>query len=351
MKDIGRHNYLERFLEFHEGLLNSSERQELNAFLLSNPQYQEEFDALADCYLVNEEAPAFPGKTKLKKSDELELKLKAPSIVYPLKSELKVEADQALPVFMGEKLKALDSSLQLRANPALKYPGAKQLKKTPAKVIPFYYGWKSAIAVAASVLIVWMLWPNNIPTGDLGNWISSTESLSKKARVQEFTQSDLGFGQEEASSTVQTKPSNIAGINPSNSTNGSSTSKRERFNSIPSISVSNLIGATADRLAVGIENSEVESMISSTEYFANASPASSSSRAYISLPVYAKNQLYKSLVEEEDPKEGLLLALLDRTVDKISENTDIEMDLDVKKEKGKKLDHFRFTIGRLEIIK
>lgn len=394
MKEIGKHNYLDLFLEFHEGLLSQDEQSLVHAFLLSNPQYQIEFDTLADCYLPLENELSFKSKAKLKKSisepseqdidllmarfveddlSETELldfnrrveidpdfesalnfykaaKLDCSSVEFPQRNSLKIKDGESMPPFLLSKLEALNAELKVTPDKAIEFPRLNELKREETKVIPLFTIWRAISVVAASALIVWMLWPVHNPQGRVSNFLSSSENLIKKATdLQSAEIFEIPLAESESSLPVQENPEGLVAEDGSPEPGGERT--KIQVEKISSLFASEISNTSNQSLALPMKPSKLDLKLNSRELQASGNQSQHFENPYISLSEYARTRLNKSLVKEENPEEGLILAFLDKTVDRIAENSEVNIDLELKKEKGKKLNHFRFTIGRLEIVK
>ncbi len=394
MKEIGKHNYLELFLEFHEGLLSQDEQSLVNAFLIANPELQVEFDALADCYLPIDNTINFKAKSKLKKSlaeasleendllmarfieadlGEKELldfnrkierdptfksalkiyqstRLSKSVIAYPEKSDLKIVKGELMPTFLMEKMNSLNSEFKLKSDVSVQFPGLNRLKQEETKVVPLFAIWRAISVIAASVLLVWMLWPVHNPQGRVSNLLGLGKNvINKSPRALSNEAIGLPVDLENPSKTPVNSQPYMAEVR------SQEKSKIERIRTqigkIPSLLASEISNTSNRTLALPMQVQESNIDNGSVELLAARNQSKNSTNSYVSLTEFARTKLNKSLVQEENPEEGLLLAFLDKTVDRIAENSDMNIDLELKKEKGKKLDHFRFTIGRLEIIK
>lgn len=70
----------------------------------------------------------------------------------------------------------------------------------------------------------------------------------------------------------------------------------------------------------------------------------------LTLGEFAQQRLNKTLVDQETPEDGLLLALLDKTIEKIDQKSDSSIDLDIQVE-NKKPKSFSLQIGKFKIRK
>ena len=68
--NITRENYEAFFLDYHEGNLTESQKEELVVFLVQNPDLKEEFQAFEMIELQEYDSVTMPGKETLKKGDE-----------------------------------------------------------------------------------------------------------------------------------------------------------------------------------------------------------------------------------------------------------------------------------------
>lgn len=389
MSKVGLHNYEEFFIDYHEGNLSPDQMKELESFVLMHPELQEEFDLLGDAKLtapkvrmdndwVNslkkpvthsasdddklvellegdlDEAERDQLMFRIENEEALKrewsliksVQLSPEAINYPNKKELKAGL-HCMPAFMESKLEGWNNELKLKADTAIVYAESSALKRS-VRVVPLFNRVVQFTAAAAAVLLVWMIWPDQSPTARR-SMLSSNDNT--EWRVVNTSSDDLneqeGSTDDPASTNSNT---NTVFFAHEESAPIKRNANRDQAPSKLTLRSHTLIAQKDHEKQVKGLEEELETP--DEIYYASAGntdhlkPAENN---VLTLGQFAKQKLNQTLVQAKEPEEGLILALLDRTAEKISENTATQVDLDVHKasegEKGK----FRLSIGKLEI--
>ena len=380
MIEIGMHNYLEVFFEYHEGLLDAAAKERVHAFLFKHPELQDEFEAMGDVTIHPSSSLEFPNREALKltelNEDEhwilaledsidnpdsaLASKLSSASeklyfqkhrlvpeqtLLFNEKDQLKA-AMSGMPLFMEARLNQWDQDLKLEKEPSISYPDKTALKKA-APFVQFNTIWRSAIAVAAVALIAFLLIPDANQKGNLIPELNTTARLSR----------DVNYSPE-INTTEEATYESVPVINTNSSTSQGKTIENLATNERSESEIPKLIKRAVKSIPLELV-ADIESPVSneeSAEYGSMDAVAiaqvsvEKSAPEVLTLTEFAKRRLNQTLVNKEDPEEGLLLAVIDRAVEKLDERSERSIEFTVD-EKNKTHKGFRLNIGKLEIRK
>ena len=157
MGKINRHNYEEFFLDYLDGTLSSDQMNELEAFLIQNPDLKKELEEM-DCPVLAQES-IFVERESLK---EIPFKNSFDDFcIARLEGDLSVDNEIAFDLFLekNESLKKESELYQktiLSPNEEVVYEKKDGLKKSDRKIAFWWYF--SRVGVAASVLLLFSLW-------------------------------------------------------------------------------------------------------------------------------------------------------------------------------------------------
>ena len=162
MKTINRNNYEKYFLDYIEGTLDKSLHEELQAFLILNPDLKEELEGIDEMQLMPANA-TFSEKNTLKKQSELIINdstLDDICVAY-YENDLHIgEKNDLINYISKNPEKKRDFELYtktyLKADLSITYNEKSQLKKYTIKT-RLYYQLGAAAAVAALIIVSFIL--------------------------------------------------------------------------------------------------------------------------------------------------------------------------------------------------
>lgn len=388
MRDIGEHNYEELFFDYHEGLLNEEEKSLVEAFLLKNPEYQEDFDAFAETVL---RAPDIDlnWKESLKKSEQdlasaednivavveglldessLEnvlgqsskaqedlrvyrlIKLRASEKTYPNKEELKASMN-GLPLFLEDQLTALESKYSLQPDLTKLLPNKESLKKETRGIL-MYLNSLARVAAAVAVLVVmtWFALLRERPSALLGSKVDSVEVVKRLANA-----GTNGILLEEGVKPESDILTTHDALKKNTHVKNEYKDRKESIDKINKRSVRNIEQELVARLAfpelpklnaVDVDpHTAGNAKVLASNHSSNTGP---DRQKEMTLAEFAKRKISQELVSKPNPEEGLALALLDKAVEKLDERSDRNLDLDLN-EADNGTRGFELNIGKLKI--
>jgi hypothetical protein len=180
---ININNYEAWFLDFSEGNLSESQKQQLFKFLENHPELKEELDAFDDSLVLNSEDFSFENKESLKKDiayDEL-LIAKSEGIISATENK-QLETLLAKNPSLFDDLKVYEK-LKLKPDFSDVYPEKNKLKK--GRVINFSPMYKMAVAAALLFLFGLKFWPVIFSSDKISTSVATVDSTAIRKNVSE----------------------------------------------------------------------------------------------------------------------------------------------------------------------
>lgn len=154
---ITRANYEMYFLDFYEGVLDASSKEELYAFLSEHPDLRMEFESFSEVKIESEPHVVFAGKAALHRSSVTERNYISRMVAYlegDLDGNTKTEVDEYIKAKPGvaEELEILRKT-RLQPDYSIVFSGKSSLKKG-AKVVSIRTAVYRTTAIAASLVLL-----------------------------------------------------------------------------------------------------------------------------------------------------------------------------------------------------
>ena len=209
---ITRSNYEGWFLDFLEGNLDPSLKNEFQAFLKQNPDLKEELDMGDIIKLLTNKSVQFNGKEQLKKSASLsQNEFEERAIAYNEGDLLNKEKLNFEVLLANNPAKAAEvqkfAKLKLIADESIVFDN-KNLIKRRGRVIPLFI---KAVSVAAVLLLVFFLIKPNIRVHpEIGNQVADL-----KDQLPKNIDATSGKAKSEEIKTVKASPVNVPKLIPS----------------------------------------------------------------------------------------------------------------------------------------
>lgn len=212
---ITRNNYESFFIDFIEGNITPDDEKALRAFLVLNPDLQQEFDEFENLSLEPENSVLFPAKEELKNISQNKASLFQESCIAYFEDDLsetektKLEAEINQSEYKKTEFHKFGRA-KLIANNAIVYQNKQNLRRKDRRKI--VYLWMSAAANIILLFGVYILWNYD---SSLQNTTTKPILAENQAQIKRKDYTENAIAQKEIT-TFEAKQENKTENNPKN---------------------------------------------------------------------------------------------------------------------------------------